>query len=213
MRASEAICAGCSAVSRGKSPQNRSAFLRRSPLRSYQLMTIYKPMAREILPPPTRPAADDNQSSGSQPFRQVSMPEILNLHTGDLVEVRSKAEILSTLDQNGRLEDLPFMPEMLRYCGQRFRVYKRAHKTCDFVTHTGIRKLSNAVHLEGLRCDGSAHGCCQAQCLIFWKEAWLRRVREQVPAEDPRPTATAENPKSGTSAGAPYTEEDVWKGT
>ena len=26
------------------------------------------------------------------------------------------------------------MPQMFRYCGQRFQVYKRAHKTCDTVS-------------------------------------------------------------------------------
>ena len=37
------------------------------------------------------------------------------LRAGDWVEVRSKEEILATLDENGRLEDLPFMPQMLQY--------------------------------------------------------------------------------------------------
>jgi len=53
------------------------------------------------------------------------------LKVGDWVEVRSSKEILQTLDDDGRLEGLPFMPEMLRHCGQTFQVYKRAHKTCD----------------------------------------------------------------------------------
>src|SRR5260221_2092106 len=95
---------------------------------------------------------------------------------GELVEVRSKEEILLTLDSNGRVEEMPFMPEMFRYCGRRFRVYKRAHKTCDFVNKTGIRKLPSAVHLEGLRCDGSAHGGCQGGRMCFWEETGLRRV-------------------------------------
>ena len=30
--------------------------------------------------------------------------------------------------------------------------------------------------LEDLRCDGSAHDGCQAECRVFWKEAWLKRV-------------------------------------
>lgn len=93
---------------------------------------------------------------------------------GDLVEIRSAREILATLDADGRCEGLPFMPEMLRYCGGRFLVASRAHKTCDFVTHTGIRALPRAVHLAGLRCDGAAHGGCQARCLLYWKDAWLR---------------------------------------
>ena len=104
--------------------------------------------------------------------------------SGELVEVRSKSEILATLDRHGRLDELPFMPEMLQYCGKRFRVYKRAHKTCDFVTNTGSRRLERTVHLEDIRCDGAAHGQCMAACMIYWKEAWLRPVTDTdaVPA-------------------------------
>ena len=68
------------------------------------------------------------------------------------------------------------MPEMLQYCGQRFTVYKVAHKLCDTMTRTGMRRMRDAVHLAGVRCDGQAHGGCQTACLIYWKEAWLRRV-------------------------------------
>ncbi len=67
------------------------------------------------------------------------------------------------------------MPEMFKYCGKRFPVFKRAHKTCDTVNDYKGRKMQNAVHLEGIRCDGQAHGGCEAACLIFWKEAWLKR--------------------------------------
>jgi hypothetical protein len=94
---------------------------------------------------------------------------------GDWVEVRSKEEILATLDDKGQLEGMPFMPEMFRFCGQRFQVYKRAHKTCDTVFPVRGRRVHRAVHLN-TRCDGSAHGGCQAGCLIFWKEAWLKPV-------------------------------------
>src|SRR5262245_18931031 len=68
------------------------------------------------------------------------------------------------------------MPEMLGSCGRRFRVFKRAHKTCDTIHKTGGRRMDDAVHLEGIRCDGADHGGCQASCLVFWKVAWLRRV-------------------------------------
>ena len=95
---------------------------------------------------------------------------------GDWVEVKSADEILATLDDKGSLDLLPFMPEMLKYCGQRVRVYKRADKTCDTIEYSGSRRMFNTVHLEGLRCDGSGHGGCQAGCLLFWKEAWLRRI-------------------------------------
>jgi hypothetical protein len=99
------------------------------------------------------------------------------LSVGDWVEVRSIEEILRTLDGNGQLDGVPFMPEMFRFCGKRFQVYKRAHKTCDYTTsypyHT--RRLEGTVHLE-TRCDGAAHGGCQAGCLLYWKHAWLKPV-------------------------------------
>ncbi len=97
------------------------------------------------------------------------------LHAGDWVEVRSKEEILRTLDENGQLDGMPFMPEMLAFCGQKLRVYKRAHKTCDTVFPVRGRRVGNAVHLE-TRCDGQAHGGCQAGCLLFWKDAWLKAL-------------------------------------
>jgi hypothetical protein len=99
-----------------------------------------------------------------------------NLKIGDLVELRSPSEILATLDERGRLDALPFMPEMLQFTGKRLRVSKRAFKTCDQVKNSGMYRMERTVHLEGVRCDGSAHGGCQAGCLIFWKEGWLKRV-------------------------------------
>jgi len=95
---------------------------------------------------------------------------------GDLVEVRSEAEILSTLDEKGRLENLPFMPEMLKFSGQRLRISRRALKTC--VDDGDIRQLDRTVLLEEVRCDGSSHAGCGRACLIFWKEAWLKPVGE-----------------------------------
>ncbi|MGH7470696.1 MAG: hypothetical protein ACRENP_22335 [Longimicrobiales bacterium] len=103
-------------------------------------------------------------------------PGALGLRAGDLVEVRSEEDILATLDAGGTLDGLPFMPEMLAHCGQRYRVDKRADKTCDTINYHGSRRMHHTVHLGGLRCNGSAHGGCQALCLFFWKEAWLKRV-------------------------------------
>jgi hypothetical protein len=91
-----------------------------------------------------------------------------------MVQVRSAEEILATLDDEGCLDGLPFMPEMTRYCGRRLAVGQRAEKVCDTIHYTGSRRLRDAVMLEDLRCDGSAHGGCQAECRFFWKAAWLR---------------------------------------
>jgi hypothetical protein len=101
----------------------------------------------------------------------------LDLRKGDLVEVRGPAEILATLDERGELEHVPFMPEMVRQCGRRFTVDRRTEKICDTIQYnTGSLRLKDTVLLDDLRCDGSGHDGCQAECRFFWKEAWLRRV-------------------------------------
>ena len=127
------------------------------------------------------------------------------------VEVRSKEEILRTLDKNGRLDELPFMPQMFQYCGQRFRVYKSAYKTCDTVSgdYAG-RRLPDVMHLN-IRCDGQAYGGCQAGCLIFWKTAWLK------PVDDPVRSLHTLNDEESQIDGLHWrdhrTERDVWRAT
>jgi hypothetical protein len=100
----------------------------------------------------------------------------MDWHRGDWVEVRSKEEILRTLDAHGRLDGMPFMPEMFAFCGQKLKISAIAHKTCDTVNWSGNRALPESVHLEAARCNGAAHAGCQAGCLLFWKHAWLKPV-------------------------------------
>ena len=105
---------------------------------------------------------------------------ISTLRAGDLVEVKSREEILATLDDRGCIDGMPFMPEMLAFCGRQLVVDAVAHKTCDTAWQIGAgRRLNDAVHLRGARCDGSAHGGCEAECLLFWKSAWLKPVSKK----------------------------------
>jgi hypothetical protein len=122
------------------------------------------------------------------------------LRAGDVVEVRTEEEILRTLDADGKLDGLPFMPEMLSFCGQRYRVRARAHKACDTIDWQQFRRMESAVHLEELRCDGSAHGGCQAGCLLFWKEAWLRPVDPQGGERTLETDAAGVSPETLTGA-------------
>jgi hypothetical protein len=121
---------------------------------------------------------------------QTASDPILDLRPGEFVRVRDRAEIFATLDESGTLDGMPFMPEMLQYCGRTFSVAQRADRTCagDGV----VRRMDAAVHLAGLRCDGASHGGCQAACLLYWKEAWLERV-EGGKAPAPRGPDAAEN--------------------
>jgi hypothetical protein len=134
-----------------------------------------------------RPLASPTQSSYSKFQHQPgARPQI-----GEIVEVRSADEILATLDDEGKFEGIPFMPEMLAFCGNRFQVCKHADYTCSAGK---ARRLNNTLHLDELRCDGSAHRNCQAKCLLFWKEAWIKRI----PPQD----ATAKIKSSGWQGGA-----------
>lgn len=117
-------------------------------------------------------------TSMTSTISHIHWPTSVGLRSSDWVQVRSADEILQTLDDRGRLDGLPFQPEMLAYCGQRLRVAKVAHKTCDNIHKTGGRRMRDAVHLEGARCDGACHDGCMADCVFFWKEAWLRRENE-----------------------------------
>jgi len=132
------------------------------------------------------------------------------MHANDWVEVRSKQEILATLDKNGRLDGMPFMPQMFEYCGKRFRVHKSAHKACDPVYTMAARGVDNAVHLN-LRCNGQAYGGCQAGCRLFWRDAWLKPVGADA-ARGSAPRDEAGRTKTPASYRG-CTEEDVWRGT
>jgi hypothetical protein len=106
------------------------------------------------------------------------------LRPGDVVAVRSSKEIFGTLDSDGTLDGLPFMPEMLEFCGKRFRLLNRVvQATIDdafLIHHTEsfVREFRNndVVILTGVRCSGVDHDGCQRGCALFWKEAWLEKV-------------------------------------
>jgi hypothetical protein len=139
-----------------------------------------------------------------------------SLRSGHWIEVRSLQEILDTLDTHGTLEGVPFMPEMIPYCGKRFEVWKRADKTCDEAAHT-IRRLKRTVHLKELRCDGMAHGGCDAGCLFFWREEWLKKVDTKSREETPTSAEVRSNGSIGkctvldlvqATRSAPSSEDD-----
>jgi hypothetical protein len=106
------------------------------------------------------------------------MKRVTRLRPGDLVEVKAPDEILQTLDANGTLDHLPFMPEMAEFCGQKFRVSKRVVKICTSGSGSSMRAFRNddVVLLDGLRCSGADHDGCQKACMILWREAWLRKA-------------------------------------
>lgn len=122
----------------------------------------------------------------------------LGLRVGERVRVRPLEAILETLDENGCLDALPFMPEMARRCDQEFTVLKRVDKVNDLVDRSGLRRMTDAVILDGEHCDGAGHGGCQARCQSIWKEAWLDRAAAPAAAiVPPQRAAPAEAEPGG----------------
>jgi 2-polyprenyl-6-methoxyphenol hydroxylase-like FAD-dependent oxidoreductase len=107
---------------------------------------------------------------------------------GDQVVVRSAQEILATLDADGRLDAMPFMPEMIAHIGKEMQVSRRIERTC--VEGPGLRGLTDTVFLDAARCDGALHDGCQRGCMMFWKTAWLRPADETA-RHDPAAEAAA----------------------
>src|SRR3954465_935358 len=76
--------------------------------RSYLVMTCDRNRSgATVWTLPSRPSASRQGDHVAEPLR-----------AGDTVRVRTKEEILGTLDESGRLGALPFMPEMLAFAGQ-----------------------------------------------------------------------------------------------
>lgn len=101
--------------------------------------------------------------------------DALNLLPGELVEIKSEAEILATLDGNKKCKGLFWMPSMRKFCGKQYRVFKRL-ETILLEATGGVRKIKNTVLLEEVICDGYDFYGCDRSCFYYWREAWLRRV-------------------------------------
>ncbi len=140
------------------------------------------PLWRQVRPV-ISPAGNDAGNAGCNRDRPTIvqkgvMPvnEVLDLQPGEYVQVRSLDEIRATLDENGKYKGLLFMPEMEDFCGKKCRVFKKV-RSITLESNGEVRILkSPTVFLEGVYCDGKRHHGCDRSCLLFWREAWLKRT-------------------------------------
>ncbi len=107
--------------------------------------------------------------------------EILNLQPGEIVEVKSLKEIKKTLNTNGRNRGLHFSPDMIKYCGKRYKVRNRADKII-FEATGEMQNLTNTVMLEGAFADSAyyAFGGCPREDFAYWREIWLKKVKPEA---------------------------------
>ena len=89
-------------------------------------------------------------------------------------------------------------------------MFRCVDKIYDYGRTKRLRRLKRAVLLTGLRCDGGAHGGCQASCYLLWKEAWLRLAGKDRSARewcsDPASTPWCEGTASAGRYTCQYTE-------
>ncbi len=110
--------------------------------------------------------------------KELFCKEVLGLQPGEIVEVRSEQEIPATLDKDRKNKGLLWMAGMNRFCGNKFRVYKRLELIL-LESNGEHRKMKNTVLLDGVLCDGKAFNGCDRSCFHYWREVWLKRVEEK----------------------------------
>jgi hypothetical protein len=102
--------------------------------------------------------------------------EVLDLQPGELVRVKSREAILSTLDENLLNRGMGFDAEMSRYCGRTAVVRARVDRCLDERTGRLMTMKSPCIILEDLVCSGAYTSVCPREYVPFWREIWLERV-------------------------------------
>lgn len=113
--------------------------------------------------------------------------EITDLRPGELVRIKSKAEIMKTL--NAKLENrgLGFDMEMARFCGRTARVSHRVEKILDERTGRMLRMRHPCIVLDGIVCEGAYSVSCPRAIHAYWREIWLERIADPAPTRPARP--------------------------
>jgi hypothetical protein len=100
----------------------------------------------------------------------------LNLQPGELVRIKSKAEIERTLNRKNRNRGLSFDGNMSPYCGRTARVRATVTKIIDERTGEMTHFSNECVLLEGVVCTGEYMQFCPRRIYPYWRELWLERV-------------------------------------
>jgi hypothetical protein len=106
----------------------------------------------------------------------------LNLQAGELVRVRTKTEIMPTLNHKQRNRGMWFDVEMVPYCGKgNFRVLRRVEKIINEKTGQMMTLPNPCIVLDGVTCKGNystQRMFSRREEYIYWREIWLKRVGE-----------------------------------
>jgi hypothetical protein len=107
------------------------------------------------------------------PLESDSSPhQELGLQPGQLVRVRSKHAIESTLNRKLRNRGLEFGTDMLFCCGGSYRVAARVDRIVDERTGELLVLKTPSILLEGAHANGGTVLTPQNE-FFFWREIWL----------------------------------------
>ena len=104
----------------------------------------------------------------------------LNLQPGELVQIKSKEEIIRTLDVNNRNRGLSFDIEMVPYCGGIYRVLRRVEKIINEKTGKMMKFGNDCIVLEEVVCRSCYSRnrlFCPRSIYPYWREIWLTRIK------------------------------------
>lgn len=114
--------------------------------------------------------------TSSAPTVSRDLAPAIPFQRGDLVRIRSREEILSTLDPFNELKGCAFLTGMYQYCGTQQRVLKSMQHFLDERDYK-LKKVRGVILLENVICSGTpAFGACDRCCFLFWREEWLEKV-------------------------------------
>ena len=110
----------------------------------------------------------------------------LNLKVGERVRIKNKEALSRTLNEQSKNSGLKFEPEMTGYIGGIYEVNAVIEKI--ILEETGqMIELQNTVSLKNVLCEGQCAKQCPRANPLFWREAWLERVKPVTPAPAKQP--------------------------
>ena len=100
----------------------------------------------------------------------------LDLQPGELVRIKSREEILATLDTRLLNRGLGFDVEMSRFCGRIGPGEGPGDRCVDERSGRMLTMKNPCIILEDIVCEGAFSANCPREYVCWWREIWLERV-------------------------------------
>jgi hypothetical protein len=100
-------------------------------------------------------------------------------NAGDMVRVKSRDDILKSLDSTNKLDGCLFMDQMWNYCGSTYKISRVVNSYFNEQLKRTFSPKAPLYILENLYCAGKIDHFphqCDHGCLIFWHERWLEKI-------------------------------------